>query len=87
MALEIGAIERSRRVESQAWCFFFSAQKIREARAPQSRAFRENIMNFPVGMRYLRRISTSLFIHWALLQPGVNICARLISEHRDSGTF
>ena len=65
MALEIGAIERSRRVDSQAWCFFFSTQKIRDARAPQSRSFRENPVISLLGMSNLRQMPTSLFIHCA----------------------
>ena len=41
MELKIGAIDRSRRVDSQAWCIFFSKIKTRVSRAAQSRAFRE----------------------------------------------
>ena len=72
MVLEIAPIERSRSVDSQAWYFFFSTQKIRDTRAPQSQVFLEKMSIFLVGMRYLSQISTSLFIHWPLLRPGVS---------------
>ena len=38
-------------------------QKIRDARAVRCRAFREKVGKLLVGMRYLRQIPTSLFIH------------------------
>ena len=57
MALEIGAIERSRRVDSQAWCFFPSTQKIRDAAANTSRPFRENISLSLLGTGLRRRSS------------------------------
>ena len=62
MGLEIGAIERSRRVDSQAWCFFFSTQKIRDARAPQSRIFRKKTLHFAVRDEILKLILEYLFI-------------------------
>ena len=37
MGLEIASIERSRPVDSQAWCFFFSARPRRKVMTSQSR--------------------------------------------------
>ena len=70
MELEIGAIERSRRVDSQAWCFFFSTQKIRDARAPQSRTFREKS---PLWNTKINGILHFLFMEIKENQPAVNI--------------
>ena len=79
MGLKMGAIERSRRVDSQAWCFFFSTQKIRDARAPQSRTFRGKLRIFLAGMRYLRQCLSLLFI--IVPSPaGRSNCARLCEE-------
>ena len=46
MALEIGAIERSRRVDSQAWCFFFSTRKIRDAGVARSQVITQKSLIF-----------------------------------------
>ena len=46
MGLEIAPIERSRCVDSQAWCFFFSTQKNRDVGASRSRVFREKLHYF-----------------------------------------
>ena len=68
MGLEIGAIERSRRVDSQAWCFLSSTRKIRDAVADTSRSFRENISLSLLGTGLRRRSSSSMFMfirpHW-----------------------
>ena len=46
MGLEIAPIERSRCVDSQAWCFFFSTRKKSDVGASRSRVFREKLHYF-----------------------------------------
>ena len=73
MVLKICAIERSRRVDSEAWCFFLSSQKIRDARAPQSRAFREKM---PLWNTKIYEILHFLFIDNTSTTAGCTVFAR-----------
>ena len=63
MVLEIGANERSRCVDSQAWCFFFFlAQKIVTLELLKVEYF-VKMRIFLAGMRYLRQCFLSLLSH------------------------
>ena len=46
MDLEIGAIERSRSVDSQAWYFFFLRSKNRDVRADRNHGKSMKIIDF-----------------------------------------